>query len=481
MKRAWLAAVVYLLCAWGVSEAQETVLVRFNETDEVLINPGIGFNTFQRFNGDTLNGGSGWTEGFPIEYQKFDGDLTNPDHPATTTAYFRVYWKFLEPEDDKYNWEMIDKALRTAAERGQTLLLRIAPYGTGPERDVPDWVRTIFGPEKSRATKDVDQVQGEDRWRVSANDQRYLDTFTDMIRDLGARYDGHPDLELVDMALCGYWGEGAGSSELTDHARRTLVDAYLEAFPKTHKVMLLSDEKTNRYGRSNANVGWRVDCLGDLGFWAKEQAGWTHMYDYYPQGIINFGMEDAWKTAPVSLEICGTMLSWRDKQGYGPKEVKYIFDQALKWHISSFNAKSSAVPKEWWPLVNDWLKKMGYRFVLRKFTYPSEVRQQGKLAFTSWWENTGVSPAYRDWPVALRLKSAARTEVLVTDSDIRKWLPGDALFDSAVFVPLDMPIGEYELSLAIVEPNTRKPHVRLAIPGRDSEGWYPLGKIKVTK
>jgi len=28
---------------------------------------------------------------------------------------------------------------------------------------------------------------------------------------------------------------------------------------------------------------------------------------------------------------------------------KNTMKKSLKWHISSFNAKSSAVPKEWWP------------------------------------------------------------------------------------------------------------------------------------
>ena len=41
--------------------AQKTVYVRPVEIDDVLINPGIGFMTFQRFNGDELNEGSGWT------------------------------------------------------------------------------------------------------------------------------------------------------------------------------------------------------------------------------------------------------------------------------------------------------------------------------------------------------------------------------------------------------------------------------------
>jgi hypothetical protein len=33
-----------------------------------------------------------------------------------------------------------------------------------------------------------------------------------MIRALGRRYDGHPDLESVDLAIVGAWGEGAALS-----------------------------------------------------------------------------------------------------------------------------------------------------------------------------------------------------------------------------------------------------------------------------
>ena len=470
MRAACLIAVIVTAACFSAAFAQETVVVRPQEIDDVLVNPGIGFNTFQRFNGDTLNPGSGWTEGFPIEYQEFDGNLETPNYPMCSIAYWRVYWRFIEPEQDNYRWDMIDRALKTAAERGQTLMLRIAPYGTGSRRDVPAWYRALVGEKKET---------GHQRWEVDPEDPRYVEHFGGMVRDLGARYDGHPDLELVDLSIVGWWGEGGGSAVLSDKTRKALVDAYLDAFKKTHLVMLLTDEKTNKYGRMKANVGWRVDCLGDLGFWAKEQRGWTHMYDYYPQGIINFGMADAWKTAPVTLEVCGTLMSWKEKQGYGIDEVEYIFDQALKWHISSFNNKASPVPEDWWPQVNRWLKKMGYRLVLRKFTYPSQVRPHGKLAFTTWWENKGVAPCYRPFPLALRLKNAERTEVLVTDADIRKWLPGDNLYDDAVILPLDMPRGEYDLELAILDPGTLKPKVKLAISGRGPDGWYKMGKIKV--
>jgi hypothetical protein len=171
------------------------------------------------------------------------------------------------------------------------------------------------------------------------------------------------------------------------------------------------------------------------------------------------------------------MQHWKN-QGW---DVNYIIQQSLKWHISSFNNKSSAVPEDWWPQVNEWLKKMGYRFVLRKFTYPPVLPPQGKLAFTSWWENKGVAPCYKEFPFALRLKNSNRTEVFLTDADIRNWLPGDVVYDNAVFIPADMPPGDYEVEIGIVDPQTHKPKVKLAIAGIDADGWYSLGKIAVAK
>lgn len=457
---------LFLIAAAGFGQpAEKTVIVRPTEIDDVLVNPGIGFMTFQRFNGDALNEGLKWTEGYPIVYQEFKGTLENKNHPMTSIAYFRVYWKFLEPEQGKYRFDLLDTALKTAHNRKQTLMLRVAPYGTRNDNDVPDWYRTMMGPEPGLKIA---------KWRTNPEDPRYAQHFGKLIREIGKRYDGHPDMESVDLAIVGAWGEGAGAADLTEATRRALVDSYLESFSKTPLVMLLTDEKTNKYGISKKPVGWRVDCLGDMGGFSNPN--WSHMQDYYPQAIINFGMKDAWKKAPVSLEVCLVMQHWKNK-GW---DVDYIIDQSLKWHISSFNGKSSAVPDEWWPQVNRWLKKMGYRFVLRKFTYPAAVRSQGKIAFTTWWENKGVAPIYKEFPLALRLKGTQRTEVLLTDADIRTWLPGDNLYDNAVFVPAGMPDGEYELAIGILDPQTRVPAVKLAIAGVDAGGWYPLGKIQIS-
>ena len=443
--------------------AQETVIVRPKEIEDVLTNPGIGFMTFQRFNGDELNAAKGWTEGKPIIYQEFDGNLENKDYPMTTIAYFRIYWKFIEPQMGKYRWDLIDKALKTARQRGQTLMLRIAPYGTGTKNDVPGWYRAMVGERKDLP---------ERKWQVDPEHPWYVQHFGNMIKVLGERYDGHPDLESVDVSIVGAWGEGAGSDLLRQKTREALVNSYTDSFKKTHLVMLLTDEKTNKYGLSRADLGWRVDCLGDMGGFSPT---WSHMNDYYPQAIINFGMQDAWKKAPVTLEICWVMKHWKD-MGW---DVDHIIDESLKWHISSFNAKSSPVPDEWWPSVNRWLKKMGYRFILRKFTYPDRLKPNGKLSFTSWWENKGVAPCYKKFPLALRLKDDEKAEILITDADIRTWLPGDNLYDNTVLVPSNMPRGEYDLQIGILETLSNKPKVKIAISGKQPDGWYYLGKIKI--
>ena len=92
-KSSVVVLIMVLLTLVGAAFGQKTVKVRPVVIDDVLINPGIGFMTFQRFNGDDLNKGTGWTEGMPIDYQDFDGDLENKDHPDTSRAYLRIYWR----------------------------------------------------------------------------------------------------------------------------------------------------------------------------------------------------------------------------------------------------------------------------------------------------------------------------------------------------------------------------------------------------
>ena len=187
--------------------------------------------------------------------------------------------------------------------------------------------------------------------------------------------------------------------------------------------------------------------------------------------------QDAWKKAPIAFEACWTMNYWNEQDW----DIDYVIEQSLKWHISTFNNKSSPVPPELSLKVDEWIKRMGYRFVLRKFTYPETVEQNSKLTFTSWWENKGVAPIYKDYALAIRLKGVNDSCGLLTEANITTWLPGDNMFDDAVFVPLDMALGEYDMQIGLVDRSTHKPAVKIAITGMQSDGWYQLGKIDIKK
>ena len=74
-----------------------------------------------------------------------------------------------------------------------------------------------------------------------------------------------------------------------------------------------------------------------------------------------------------------------------------------------------------------------------------------------------------------------RSEIFATGADVRTWLPGDIIYEDKLYLPHDMPEGEYELAVAIVDPVSYKPKIKLAIKGMETDGWYTMGKIKCNK
>ena len=93
--------------------------IRPEDNGEALVNPGMGFATYQRFNGDPTEKDNRWNDDGPTEYAPSPGHTRNQDYPDTSVAYLRWYWARLEPEPQQYRWDIIDRALDEAAARGQ--------------------------------------------------------------------------------------------------------------------------------------------------------------------------------------------------------------------------------------------------------------------------------------------------------------------------------------------------------------------------
>jgi hypothetical protein len=303
-----------------------------------------------------------------------------------------------------------------------------------------------------------------------------------LIGKMGERYDGNPDIDHIDMRSLGHWGEWHFAfieprPEVQPEIRKALVDIYLDSFDKTPLIMLIGGDRELAYAVENG-AGWRADCLGDLGYWGPD---WNHMKDSYQQSLDKAGANDAWKHAPVCFESCGVMQKWAD-EGY---DVEFITNEALRWHISIFNNKSSPIPPRWWDATREFIKKMGYRFVINYLTLPSHVKTGENLHVESEWENLGVAPPYRNYLIAFKLipKNRGRRSTIITDpsytTDLRDWLPGRHFLELELEIPADLKPGRYNLALALLDPFTGEVAVKLAIEGRDAQGWYNLSEVEV--
>src|SRR5438445_7078810 len=71
----------------GFAQSNQTniVVVRPKEIHDVLVNPGMGITTFQRFNGQVPNPPLKWSEVGPVT--KLPQAPTKPDFPETSISY----------------------------------------------------------------------------------------------------------------------------------------------------------------------------------------------------------------------------------------------------------------------------------------------------------------------------------------------------------------------------------------------------------
>ena len=157
----------------------------------------------------------------------------------------------------------------------------------------PQWLREIGG--KVVVTRYGD---GPELEVPVLDDPPVLAAHLDFIKRLGARYDGHPDIDHVDLGSVGWWGEWHMSRSTnapmpTAETQKKIVDAYLAAFQKTPLVMLIGGGDMLKYAVQNG-AGWRADCLATWAASPRHGAtcGWL------PAALPEAGAMDAWKRLP---------------------------------------------------------------------------------------------------------------------------------------------------------------------------------------
>ncbi len=429
----------------------------FFPTDELFTNPHKGFTTFQRCRGDILN--ENWTKetGWKMEHipnqDTIKGGKIGDGYPDTSIAYYRIPWRKIEKEKGKYDFSFLDMILERADKAGQKVMLRFPPHAArAGELEMPEWIIEELGlPER----------QGRDK--RSPDHPLFFETYSNFIRAVGEHIDDDKRVSAVDMSLISAWGEGDQIHSVKESDWKMLVDAYMQSFKKTPISAQFNHIPSIEYANSYRPVGLRLDCLGDMEI--------IHMADLYPRIFARKG--DLWKKAPIAIEVGWIMRYWLEK-GW---DIDFIIEQSLLWHISTFNEKSARIPKSLMPKVENWIKRMGYRFALRIIDYPETALAGDTLQFSICMQNLGVAPIYHKYPFVIRLKDE-NGEILdfETDVDITRWMPGDFLIEPKIKLPENIKKGTYELQLGITDGETV---VRMANPTKHDNGFDIVGEITI--
>jgi hypothetical protein len=105
------------------------IKVRPVESRALLAYPHKGIATYQRFARDPLNDPNEEkpTDDGPLEFSSSHPAETRPAVPPSTVAYLRWFWARIEPEPGKRRWDVVDRALAIARQRGQSVQLRLMP------------------------------------------------------------------------------------------------------------------------------------------------------------------------------------------------------------------------------------------------------------------------------------------------------------------------------------------------------------------
>lgn len=447
----WFALALGLLLGLpgaNPAAAEDLVRARFREVDTLFPNPGQGWMSQQR------------------------SPRGEPRFPCSV-VYIRFNWADAEPEEGQCNWKLIDDVIAAWRPRGAAVAMRVmtcnahsAGYYASPK-----WLfdAGCKGHEYLRGGDDpTSGGKRIPRIEPDYTDPVYLGKHGAFVRALGARYDGHPDVEFLDIGSYGIWGEWHTPHPAPVAVRQQILDLYLRAFRKTPLVFMSDDAEVLPYALAHG-TGFRRDGVGSP--WHEQNWIGSKKYAGVP------GMAATWKRAPIVFEWFGNYDYLQSRHWSFEAAVEFM----LRNHVTLINDNIGRVPPEAMPPLEKLARLAGARFVLRELAHEKTVRPGAGLTLRMKWANVGVGRLHRPSVLRLFLLNAQGEPALTADgrSDPRAWLPGDHDVEESLAVPAPLKAGEYALAVALVDAAGQRPPFRLAIEAPESGGRYVLGKVRV--
>lgn len=382
--------------------------------------------------------------------------------------YMDITWAELEPEEGVYNWASIDEENQISRWRkeGKHLVLRFVCDIPSDEEhmDIPEWLYEKSG----KAGKWYDGEYGKG-FAPDYNSPTIISCHKKAVRAIGEHFGQDGLISYVELGSLGHWGEwhvnySEGIQRIPrEAARDKYILPWTEAFPDAMILMRRPFAAAEKYG-----FGLYNDMTGQPEA-TQSWLGWINNggeYDQTGEKNVIVPMKDFWKTAPSGGEFTSS-LSMEEMLDTNLSGTVEMIREA---HTTFLGPK---IPDEnYVDGYKEVLKNMGYRLWISMAELKNTAKGS-RLKLT--WENSGVAPMYKEWPVYVYIEdeSGKLVEKSRISIKISSLLPGEkattltALETERLNSLLEK---GYRISVGIEDPMTELPCVRFAMETLYQEG-----------
>ena len=474
-------AVAILACAALFAQTPaERVSVHPKDTGTALVNPGMGWQ-FHHYDNGIRNYGV-----------NLDPSDTVDEFPGLSSIYLRLAWSYIEPEEGKFDWSIVDTPAARWIAKGKQVAFRFT-CSESSAGATPEWVRKA-GAKGNMMNPRVGVDPNGRMWEVDFDDPIFLEKLDHFLAAAAARYDGSPDVAFIDVGSFGTWGEGhTYAASLIPYSAATIrrhIDLYKKNFK--HTLIVANDDFVSQ-GRGLEAINYAREKGLGLRDDSILVSGGERAY------LHAFLAPLFWTTVPVILESehYGSSKSrgnWGDGSLYLQAIEEYHASYAtVHWYPRQFLAEQR-------PLIDKINLRLGYRLQLLEASWPAEIHRGEPLAAGYQWRNAGVAPCLpggypaftlkdakngiagvfvdedvnvRDFPVGAPGKAAIVTREAKTTSQESRPFTAWILPPATILKP-----GTYTVWIS-VGSRMGTPRIALPLDNEDGQRRYRLGEIRI--
>jgi len=422
-------------------------------------------------------------------------------------VYLAFRWSELEPEKGKFDIEGIKEKYDLDYWKSKGVRINVRFVMDNPEvleegqesrMDIPQWLYEELQAEVAKGNidsagtfyNDVPNLGGAG-FSPNYNSALLIKYHERAIEELAKYFDDNSISAFVQIGSLGHWGEFHTWPEGTGvFPNPSTCAKYMEAYTKYFKNVKLGLRKPYPYAAENG-FGLFNDIFGTSQF--------ADTYSYL--GYINNGDTDMPYATDAEVKASAMPNFWKTNYSGGEfaqgdvrlhvtnEGVIGCLEQLRDTHVSWLGPCSPADMENKEILSSLYeanilalQKKMGYNFALERVSKISETISIGtETAVNMIWNNEGVAPFYYNWPLELSLIDQSGNVVFTqaVDGNITDWMPGRTSVDVKLNVDSSVKSGTYTLAIAVLDKDSLKPAMKLAISGGRDDLRYPLYSVEI--